>query len=179
MGTAGNTKITILSSQSTTRFIEGVIGVLSNLLDIEPPIIDVEGRLAALDISKKDLQGNVDPIISYRVGEVLYREERPTMSELSKALHIPKASTTRLIDWWVKKNLAERLSDPNDGRIIRVTLTDKGREFHEIMRLWAERKVESILGKLTEHEQIILEVLLDKLTWNSKPISPFWPRMDW
>ena len=51
-----------------------------------------------------------------------------TMTELANFARMPKQQMSKLVDKLVEGGFAERLSDPDDRRVIRVNLTDAGRE---------------------------------------------------
>ncbi len=51
---------------------------------------------------------------------------------------------TPIIDKLIQENLVERFTDPNDRRIIRVRVTEKGHEFCLKQR---KKKLKSILKK--------------------------------
>jgi DNA-binding MarR family transcriptional regulator len=105
-----------------------------------------------------------DPLLFYQTVRAMQDERPPTMKELSEASRVPKATMTRIVDHWVRQGYAERVYDPEDRRIIRVTLTDRGRELRDIMLTYAERRVGSVLGPLTDEEQAILVTLLTKIS---------------
>jgi DNA-binding MarR family transcriptional regulator len=57
-----------------------------------------------------------------------------TVRYLAETLNIPKPAITRAIDRLEKElGLAERRSDPDDGRSVLVGLTNSGRNFTKIL----------------------------------------------
>lgn len=54
------------------------------------------------------------------------RPHGPTMSELSKRLMVSKGNISDLVDRVEAKGLVERRSDPTDGRVQRIYLTEAG-----------------------------------------------------
>jgi DNA-binding MarR family transcriptional regulator len=98
------------------------------------------------------------------MSRLLYEGKPLTMGELSEKLMIENYTATRLVSWWVKEGLAERLGDPNDRRIVRVAQTEKGRQFNEIMEDMIVRRVQKLQERLTPDEQIIFMRLFEKLT---------------
>ncbi|MDD5095278.1 MAG: MarR family transcriptional regulator [Dehalococcoidia bacterium] len=102
-------------------------------------------------------------LIFFRMSRLLYQSATLTMGELSEKLMIQKYTATRLVSWWVKKGFAERSGDPSDRRIVKVALTEKGRQFQEIIEDIVMRRVQHIMKRLTQDEQIIFFRLFEKL----------------
>lgn len=90
------------------------------------------------------------------------------MGELSKGLSLPLSTVSRIISTLEEQGFAKRLPDAEDGRVVRVELTDKGRQIYEAMQSHALRSAQSILDCLTVEEQIILLTLLGKVASNLK-----------
>jgi len=44
---------------------------------------------------------------------------------------VPFSTATRMVDWFVDNGYAQRLPDPEDRRVVRVALTDSGRELYQ------------------------------------------------
>lgn len=139
-----------------SRFKVGVpenIAVLKERLDEIIP----EGKMG--DINRYDL--------FYSIGIIFSSQPEPiTMGELSRALRMPLSTTTRIMDWLVKNDYARRLPDPEDRRVVRVTLTDTGNEmYHTINEFFLER-IEQIMHPFTPQERETLLLLLSKLIDN-------------
>ncbi len=100
----------------------------------------------------------------YRVGIVLSRQKEPvTMSELSEALSVPMSTATRVIYWLVESDYVERLPDPDDRRIVRIRLTEAGRELYTTINDFLRQRVEQILSRFTAEERETLVPLLRKV----------------
>jgi DNA-binding MarR family transcriptional regulator len=85
------------------------------------------------------------------------------MRELSRALSVPLSTATRMVSLLVDNGWAQRLSDPDDRRIIRVALTDSGRRLQDIIEEHLGQHARTILSCLTAEERIILLTLLGKV----------------
>ena len=61
--------------------------------------------------------------------------KNPALGEVAEALHCDKTNVTGLVDRVEKQGLVTRVADPDDRRITRIELTEKGRamvsKFHE------------------------------------------------
>ncbi len=100
----------------------------------------------------------------FRLGVVLYEHDQPmTMGEIGKELDIPLSTATRMVDWLVARDFAERLRDPKDRRVVRVGMTQMGREtYQEVNNLMAQR-LEQVLRLLTPKERRQCISLLRKI----------------
>jgi DNA-binding MarR family transcriptional regulator len=104
-----------------------------------------------------------NPIAFIRMSNMLYRNTSPTMGELSQALAVSLPTATRMVEWFVGNGYAQRLPDSGDRRIVRVGQTDKGRRLHGAIADHVAQIVQSIVGCLTEDEQMTLLTLLRKM----------------
>jgi len=94
------------------------------------------------------------------------REEPFTMGELSTAIGVSLSTSTRLVSKFVESNLVERLSDPDDRRLVRVTLTEKGRTLFRNLEDFMASRTSGFLNQFSEEERILLVLLLRKLSRN-------------
>jgi len=69
------------------------------------------------------------------------------------------------------KNYAERLADPEDRRVVRVALTDKGRDLHGAIENYISKRVGKVLAYLTDEEQTILFTLVRKVVASLKDVN--------
>jgi len=107
----------------------------------------------------------------YRVSNSIQQKGNLTMGELSSALVVPLSTTTRIVDWLVDNGYTQRLPDPEDRRIVRVALTDVGREMHEIIENYIRQRVQQILSCLTFEERAMLLTLVGKVVFALKEIA--------
>jgi DNA-binding MarR family transcriptional regulator len=104
-----------------------------------------------------------DEIAFFNTSSALYRTDNLTMSELSKTIAAPMSSTTRMVNWLVDNGYAARLSDPDDRRVVRVTLTREGRKLYEYIERHITQRVRDTLQFLTQEEQATVIAVFDKL----------------
>ncbi len=107
----------------------------------------------------------------YRVSNSIQRKGNLTMGELSSALSVPLSTTTRIVDWLVDNGYAQRLPDSEDRRIVRVSLTDIGREMHKLIENYIRQRVQQILACLTTEERATLLNLVGKVVFALKEIA--------
>lgn len=151
-------------SEQATRFTEELTEVLANIVSHPPDeIIQLANRVVG--VQSKGKPRFISHLAAlHRVTSILYRQPNSTMGELGQALSVPLYTVTRLVDSLVENGLADRLSNPDDRRIVRVTLTDNGRRFHEVMKSHVTQKVERLMAYLTPEERNVLITLLHKVT---------------
>ena len=100
----------------------------------------------------------------FQIGVVLARQAEPlSMGELSKALDVPLSTATRIVDWWVKSGYAERSRDAQDRRVVRVALTQAGRDLLKAGNKLICQRVEQVLRRFTPEERETLVALMRRL----------------
>ena len=98
-----------------------------------------------------------------RVVEFLGNEGPRMMRELAEHLTVAVNSMTSIVDSLEKKGLVQRHRSEEDRRVIRVELTDPGREVYQSLVEVNQRLFRSMLGALTQDEQEIFMVLFRKI----------------
>ncbi len=83
------------------------------------------------------------------------KNERATAGEISKALGVSTARVAVLLKKMVAKGLLEKKSDPADGRLVVVCLSQQGKDAAEQLR----REICGLLGSLID--EIGLERMLE------------------
>ena len=104
-----------------------------------------------------------NPSALHRMCRFIGQSGSPTMGELSNSIAIPLSTATRWADWMIQNGFASRLPDPHDRRIVRVSLTETGQRFLEIIEKHITQQAGRILDCLTAEEQAILLVIVEKV----------------
>ncbi|MDD5312407.1 MAG: MarR family transcriptional regulator [Dehalococcoidia bacterium] len=107
---------------------------------------------------------NLNYSLFYRVGNCMRNQETLTMGELSEALSVSLSAATRITNWLVEDGYLQRLADPEDRRIVLVTLTEKGRALYRAIDKFTVDHVRQILSSLTEDERAETFQLIYKIT---------------
>jgi DNA-binding MarR family transcriptional regulator len=99
----------------------------------------------------------------FKVMGMLTRHGSLNISRIGKWLGISKSNMTANIDKLIEENMVERKSDPNDRRVINVSLTEKGVEY--MNRSWdeAHEAVKMRLSSLTIEEMDSLYTSLENI----------------
>ena len=100
----------------------------------------------------------------FRVLILLSRNKtRPTMGELSSELGIPLSTTTRIVDGLVHVNLLERTNDPLDRRVVRIQMSEYGKQFSQTATNHLKERITGLLGNFSPSEQEQFLQLVKKL----------------
>ncbi|MEP7284984.1 MAG: MarR family transcriptional regulator [Chloroflexota bacterium] len=131
-------------------------------------------RQLSTQIAAKELRhGSITPDHFYRISMAIlsqYKELMP-MGELSKALDVPLSTATRIVDGLVQSGVAERLADPQDRRVVRVTLTEEGRSLHELLNNHMREHIDQLLSTFTSEERKTFVTLLGKIASNMDKVT--------
>ena len=135
-----------------------------------PPPEEVLPLISRLEgVQSKDKPRLISKHVAFhRMSNILHRKPGLTMGELSQALSVPLYTATRMVDLLVEDGLADRQSDPDDRRIVRVTLTNDGRRLHQAIEARVAQSMQRIMACLTPEEQGILITLLRKVAASLK-----------
>ena len=153
----------------TTQFVEIIrhfIRLKSRLKTKLPD--DAKTARVIAQLKKSHPQGaaasSADFDLLYNVGVIFSQHQEPiTMGELSQTLAVPLSTATRIVDWLVKNDYVERRSDPEDRRIVRVTLTKTGQAIYQAGNELMRKRAELLLRPFTSSECENLMALLNKL----------------
>lgn len=152
--------------RAETGYSEQVVQLLLEFGRLKPRI------MADLPQELRKLQDRLPGVTAYRAGDydaflrvsaALYGREDLSMGQVSKAMGAPLNTATRLVDWLVRHNYAQRLPDPDDRRVVRVALTDAGRELYERISKFLQERVDRLLSPLTARERKTFISLLWKM----------------
>jgi DNA-binding MarR family transcriptional regulator len=86
----------------------------------------------------------------------LKRHGTLSMSDIGKFLSMPKPHITVIVNKLIEEKYVERQSDPNDRRIVNISLTEKGLTDFEEIKLAVSETLKSKLLLLPESDLEIL-----------------------
>jgi len=136
---------------STTGLIERILQLSDRAFRELLPIVPKEWL--RLDLTMPQL----------KVAVYLFINQSSRMSELASALDVSLATATGVVDRLVEKGLVVRESDPEDRRVVRCHLSEKGESL--IGGLWklARDRVGELLRALDTPDLVKTEELLKAL----------------
>ena len=112
---------------------------------------------------QREHQPNANYELFYRACSSIYPKGNITMGEFSNALSVPLSTATRIADWLVDNGYIQRLPDFDDRRVVRVSLTDAGKELFKAIDGYIRQRMQQILSSLTAEERTILLTLISKV----------------
>ncbi len=99
-------------------------------------------------------------------------EESSTPAELAEKANVTRASMTGLVDTLEKEGFVTRTPCPNDRRMMRVALTEKGRHMLEGVLPEHFQRMANLLHPLTVAERKTLVALLTKVAAQADAMVP-------
>jgi DNA-binding MarR family transcriptional regulator len=96
------------------------------------------------------------------------RGAAPTVSELAERLNISSPGVTQMIDKLQARGFVTRYSPDKDQRIVRVTITELGRDTLKRAELLFAQRVNEIMTLLSVEQRETLEDLLKTLFYDSQ-----------
>ena len=100
----------------------------------------------------------------YFVLHVLAREAGISQGEIGRLYGVDPSRITRLAGQLEDEGWIERTRDPQDNRVVRMSLTSEGRRAFEMASERGEVFKDRVRSALSEEEHMELRRLLDKLT---------------
>jgi len=85
-----------------------------------------------------------------------------TMGELSKNASVTMPTMTEMIDNLEREGIAERIRDSQDRRVVKVRLTDKGKQLRKKFMDKRRNELKNILSNLSKEDRGELMNSLDK-----------------
>lgn len=117
-------------------------------------VMDLFGRLsrlfALMEGFSKDTTLSKLEILAL---ESVYRAGEPIMSKLASDLGIGMSTATGIADRLVERKLASRKRNHGDRRVVRITLTEKGKRAVLAHQKQMVSAIEKMLSVLTKEEQ--------------------------
>ena len=133
-----------------------------SLVTMPDDLIQFHNRLETKQAGGKSHIGSKYPLF-YSISCILYQKKSLTMGELGKAIAVPLSTATGMIDWMVDNGYIQRLTDPDDRRIVRVALTHSGRRLYDSLQDHMVQHMQQLLSCLTEEEQSSMSSILRKI----------------
>lgn len=91
------------------------------------------------------------------------KEEGANISKIASELCITRPSATIAVNKLEKKGYVKKVSSSDDGRVVYVVLTDKGREINDIHSQYHRDMVNAISEELSENERKYIIDVIHKL----------------
>jgi DNA-binding MarR family transcriptional regulator len=96
----------------------------------------------------------------------LFIEDGMTQSEIAQQLSVQGATVTDMLQRMEEAGLVARRRDANDNRLVRVYLTDSGREKERFITAQFLKLQDAVFEGFAEHERAFLRELLQRALQN-------------
>jgi len=152
---------------STENTAEQFMEMIQRYMTLRPKLILPE-HVAQFKKKMEALRGSGyqhgDHAFVFRILMLLSQNVEPiSMSELSLQLDVPLSTATRIVDGLVQGGMVERVNDLNDRRVVRVAMSENGRELYQTGRSYSKQRIAKLLKDFTVDEQTQLLNLMNKL----------------
>ncbi len=154
---------------ASEKIADQFLVLAQRFIRLRPRLAFPDENMAALKRHIRELResskgSHEDRVFMFRIPMLLiHRETPPTMGELSAELDIPMSTATRMADWLVRASIVERCNDAHDRRIVRLCITDNGRELIRIGSRYMKARILQLLHHFSDEEQAELLRLMTKL----------------
>ena len=96
----------------------------------------------------------------------LWQEDGLSTSGIADKLKQLGATLTGVVDRMESRNLVYRERDPNDRRVVRIWLTEEGKQLMQILPPIGAATIDQATTDISKKEQEILSKLLDQIVHN-------------
>lgn len=120
-------------------------------------IMEIEGRCLVTD-EYRDISYN-----DFHIVEAIGVQDSKSMTEIAKLMGVTTGTLTKAMDALCDKGYVVRERSRQDKRVVRISLTEKGRAAHKHHEEFHHRMIAHVKGQLTEQETPILIYALAKL----------------
>ena len=152
-----------LYSNQVTAVVHGFMQVWNRFeATLSKELAQIQESLQGMH-PQREGQPNTNYELFYRACSSIYPKGNITMGEFSNALSVPLSTATRIADWLVDNGYIQRLPDSDDRRVVRVSLTDAGKELFKAIDGYIKQRMHKILSSLTAEERTILLTLVSKV----------------
>ncbi len=93
------------------------------------------------------------PIQQFLILEFLHREGESKMTRLAQVMKVTTAAMTGIVERLVRDGYCLRLNEPNDRRIIKIELTQRGADLVKKISQQRRRMLIKIFGKISEPDR--------------------------
>ena len=102
-------------------------------------------------------------LLHYATLHYVAEQKRPTMQDVARQLCITPPAATMLIEGLEKERVVRRAMDRKDRRVVRLSLTPKGKKFLERGTKARMKKLDRLFAVLTSAERRLLAAILRKV----------------
>jgi DNA-binding MarR family transcriptional regulator len=140
--------VTIITPVTTTDQAASDTETASEIIDTLAPLLAHHRRRWAARCQAHGLS-----IIGFQVLALLEMHDAMPMSRLAEELDVALPNATGIVKRMAERGLVERTHDEEDRRVVRVGLTDGGRQLIGEMEAGRRKRMTALIGALDAREQ--------------------------
>jgi DNA-binding MarR family transcriptional regulator len=124
-------------------------------LDEEPPLGHVFFRVMRALFSSENPTPELEalPMAQFRLIWAVHSLPGGTMKDFAERLMVSQSTVTQLADRLVRRDLVERVADPDDRRVVRLRISETGKRILRDANVERRRTFHAIWGALSAQEQ--------------------------
>jgi DNA-binding MarR family transcriptional regulator len=133
-----------------------MVSTTKNTRDFANEVRDLISNISGCFESYERACGTFMGVTTSQAGTILAFPNKSglTMNELSKAVNLEISTMTRMVDQLVEKGLVRRETDAKDRRVVRVALTDEGKNLQNRLQDALQSFYTGALNKFPKTEQV-------------------------
>lgn len=135
---------------TTEKNIASIIGAFDKISKV---FVSMESFVGDINLSKPELL----------TLESISKQKGLIMSTLAKELSVGFSTATGIVDRLIKKKLVIRERNHGDRRIVKVSLSQRGKEIASAYREQKKKIFKKMIEMLTESEQVSFLAVLEKI----------------
>ncbi|OGL39726.1 MAG: hypothetical protein A3C43_05170 [Candidatus Schekmanbacteria bacterium RIFCSPHIGHO2_02_FULL_38_11] len=140
----------------------------SQISKVREFFVEFTNRVISIDKEKLKFDFNLSQLKALSA----FKEDKDyTMGELSRNIQVAMPSMTEMIDGLEEVGIVERWRDPDDRRVVRVKLTEKGKKMRKEFMERRREELENIFSKLSSEDWDELIKNLEKASQILKKIG--------
>jgi DNA-binding MarR family transcriptional regulator len=140
--------VTIITPVTTTDQAASDTETASEIIDTLAPLLAHHRRRWAARCQAHGLS-----IIGFQVLALLEMHDAMPMSRLAEELDVALPNATGIVKRMAERGLVERTHDEEDRRVVRVGLTDGGRQLIGEMEAGRRKRMTALIGALDARQQ--------------------------
>lgn len=125
---------------------------LAEFADKLTRVIPMVAREFLRDEARELYQGHVTPP-QVLLMDYLFSNGGSKMKDLASFMMVSTAAATGIVDRLVKAGYARRLFEPDDRRIIKISLTTRGSELLHKLKEQRRRMIMRVFSKVSQHDR--------------------------
>lgn len=140
---------------------EQMIKIKNFFIDLFNKVIRDNGQILDFDFSISQLKALA----------AFHEDKEYTMGELSRNASVTMPSMTEMIDSLEKAKIVERRRDSEDRRVVKVRLTELGKEMRKKFMMKRRNEFKNLFGKLSKKDRKELVNALEKVSTILKKVN--------